>query len=342
MARRLSMAKPTGLDLTARVLIEHRDMTGETRAMARLGPQLRRALAALSLACLPLALGACATPAEAEAAAADVRPADAIPGPALWEVRDEDTTIYLFGTVHVLPEGLDWYDARLARTFATADEIVTEIDTTDVDGVSAAILQAAPLEAGGNLRELMTPENRVQFEAALTRIGLPPTALDAYEPWYAAIVMSLGPLRSAGFNPDSGVEAQLTERAAGKRHVALETIDQQVQMFDGMEQVHQLAYLDAAAEGVAEVLPTVNTMISQWRAGEVTQLGQTLNDDLDDEYLTTRLLINRNMNWAGWIHRRLAEPGTVFVAVGAGHLAGPGSVQDQLAARGLAVSRIWK
>jgi uncharacterized protein YbaP (TraB family) len=309
-----------------------------------LGSQLGKAMATLALACLPLALGACATPAEAEAAANvdDVRPADAIPGPALWELRDEDTTIYLFGTVHVLPEGLDWYDARLARTFTSADEIVTEIDTTDVAGVSAAILGAAPLAAGGNLRELMTPENRVQFEAALTHIGLPPNALDAYEPWYAAIVMSLGPLQSAGFDPDSGVEAQLTERAIGKRHVALETIDQQVQMFDGMEQVHQLAYLDAAAEGVDEVLPTVNTMISQWRAGDVSQLGQTLNDDLDDEYLTTRLLINRNMNWAGWIHRRMAQPGTVFVAVGAGHLAGPGSVQDQLAARGLTVSRIWK
>ncbi|MEO5707381.1 MAG: TraB/GumN family protein, partial [Alteraurantiacibacter sp.] len=286
-------------------------------------------------------MGGCATPAEAEAAA-DVRPADAVPGPALWELRDEDTTIYLFGTVHVLPEGLDWFDARLARTFTSADEIVTEIDTTDVAAVSAAILSAAPLDAGGNLREMMAPQDRIEFEAALTRIDLPPNALDQYEPWYAAIVMSLGPLRSAGFDPDSGVEAQLTERATGKRHVALETIDQQVQMFAGMELPHQLVYLDGAAEGVDEVLPTVNAMISQWRAGDVEQLGVTLDDDLDDDYLTTRLLINRNMNWAGWIQRRMAQPGTVFVAVGAGHLAGPGSVQDQLAARGLTVTRVWK
>jgi uncharacterized protein YbaP (TraB family) len=318
-------------------------MKGQNSVVVRFGARFGRAMAALAGAWLALPLAGCATPAEAgPPTGAEVRPADAIPGPALWELRDEDTTIYLFGTVHVLPEGLEWFDARLDRTFATADEIVTEIDTTDVAAVNSAILGAAPLDDGGNLRELMAPQDRIEFEAALTRIGLPPNALDRYEPWYAAIVLSLGPLQNAGFDPDSGVEAQLSERAAGKRHVALETIEQQVQMFSGMELPHQLAYLDSAAEGVADVLPTVNTMISQWQAGEVEQLGQTLNDDLDDEVLATRLLINRNMNWAGWIHRRMAQPGTVFVAVGAGHLAGEGSVQDQLAARGLTVTRVWK
>lgn len=302
---------------------------------------LRRAAMALAGAWLLPVLGSCATPAEAEASA-EVRPADAVPGPALWVVRDDDTTIYLFGTVHVLPEGLEWYDTRIAGALSSADELVTELNMDDPQAITASILAAAPLPEGQNLRELMTPENRVEFEAALTAIGLPPNALDRYEPWYAAIVLSLGPLQNAGFDPASGVENALAERSAGKRHEALETIAQQVQMFDGMEQVHQLNYVDQAAEGVADVLPTVEAMVSQWRAGDVELLGQTLNDDMDDAYLTTRLLINRNMNWAGWIERRLAQPGRVFVAVGAGHLAGEGSVQDQLRTRGLTVSRIWK
>ncbi|MCX7676523.1 MAG: TraB/GumN family protein, partial [Alteraurantiacibacter sp.] len=61
-----------------------------------------------------------------------------------------------------------------------------------------------------------------------------------------------------------------------------------------------------------------------------------------DGYLYDRLLIQRNANWVRWIERRLEQPGTVFVAVGAGHLAGPGSVQDQLQERGHVVSRIWR
>lgn len=302
---------------------------------------LRKAAVALAGACLLPVLGSCATPADAEAST-EVRPSDAVPGPALWVVRDDDTTIYLFGTVHVLPEGLDWYDTRIAGALSSADELVTELDTSDPQAITSSILAAAPLPEGQNLRELMTPENRIEFESALTAIGLPPHALDQYEPWYAALVLSLGPLQNAGFDPASGVENALAERAAGKQHAALETIEQQVRMFDGMEQVHQLEYLDEAAEGVADVLPTVEAMVSQWREGDVEHLGQTLNDDMDDPYLTNRLLINRNMNWAGWIERRLAQPGRVFVAVGAGHLAGAGSVQEQLRTRGIAVTRIWK
>lgn len=302
---------------------------------------LRKAAKALAGAVLLPLLWSCATPAETPATA-EQPPADAVPGPALWVVRDEDTTIYLFGTVHVLPEGVDWYDARIAAALSSADELVTELNMDDPEAISGSIIAAAPLPEGQNLREMMTPENRVEFEAALTRIGLPPNALDRYEPWYAAIVLSLGPLQNAGFDPATGVENALAERAAGKRHDALETIEQQVQMFDGMEMEHQLNYVDEAAEGVADVLTTVETMVSQWRAGEVDKLGQTLNDDMDDAYLVNRLLINRNMNWAGWIERRLAQPGRVFVAVGAGHLAGEGSVQDQLRNRGLTVTRIWK
>ncbi len=302
---------------------------------------VRKAALALAGACLLPLTGSCATPADAEATT-EQRPADAVPGPALWVVRDEDTTIYLFGTVHVLPEGVEWYDARIAGALSSADELVTELNMDDPQAISASIVAAAPLPEGQNLREMMTQENRVEFEAALAAIGLPPNALDRYEPWYAAIVLSLGPLQNAGFDPATGVENALAERAAGKRHDALETIEQQVQMFDGMELEHQLNYVDEAAEGVADVLTTVETMVRQWRAGEVDQLGQTLNDDMDDAYLVNRLLINRNMNWAGWIERRLAQPGRVFVAVGAGHLAGEGSVQDQLRTRGLTVTRIWK
>ncbi|MXO72221.1 TraB/GumN family protein [Alteraurantiacibacter buctensis] len=302
---------------------------------------VRKAALALAGACLLPLLGSCATPADA-GATTEQRPADAVPGPALWVVRDEDTTIYLFGTVHVLPEGVEWFDTRIAGALSSADELVTELNMDNPEAISGSIIAAAPLPEGQNLRELMTPQNRVEFETALTSIGLPPNALDRYEPWYAAIVLSLGPLQNAGFDPATGVENALAERAAGKRHDALETIEQQVQMFDGMELEHQLNYVDEAAEGVADVLTTVETMVSQWRAGDVDQLGQTLNDDMDDAYLVNRLLINRNMNWAGWIERRLAQPGRVFVAVGAGHLAGEGSVQDQLRTRGLTVTRIWK
>jgi uncharacterized protein YbaP (TraB family) len=76
--------------------------------------------------------------------------------------------------------------------------------------------------------------------------------------------------------------------------------------------------------------------------GDADALAALLNAELDDPVLYQRLLTQRNAHWAGWVEQRLAQPGTVFVAVGAGHLAGADSVQRQLARRGLKVERIWQ
>jgi uncharacterized protein YbaP (TraB family) len=87
---------------------------------------------------------------------------------------------------------------------------------------------------------------------------------------------------------------------------------------------------------------TLDAMVAEWLEGDAVQLAALLNAELTDPVLYERLLTSRNANWAGWIERRLAEPGTVFIAVGAGHLAGRGSVQEQLRDRGLRVKRVWQ
>src|SRR5690606_24862456 len=122
---------------------------------------------------------------------AETPPRGAIPGPALWQLADEDTTIYLFGTVHALPKDKDWFDSRIERAFASADELVTEVDISDVAASGEALQRAGMLPEGQTLRGLMTPENRMEYEAALVALGLPVEALDRLEPWFAAMTLSL-------------------------------------------------------------------------------------------------------------------------------------------------------
>ena len=295
--------------------------------------QLKRFLAATAAA-LSLGAGACAS--------ADLPPPGAVPGPALWQVADEDTTIYLFGTVHALPQTTTWYDSRIQRAFDASDELVTEIDVTGAANSTQALQAASQLPADQSLRTLMAADNRQQYEAALVGLGLPVEALDRYEPWFAAMTLSLLPLLRSGYQTQSGVELSLNGRAGERKRDALETVEQQVALFDTLPQDAQLEFLDETVEKIPEATQTLDAMVAEWLKGDAVQLANLLNAELTDPVLYERLLTSRNASWAGWIENRLEQPGTVFIAVGAGHLAGTGSVQEQLERRGVRVKRIWQ
>ena len=281
-----------------------------------------------------LSLAGCAT--------VDTPPRGAVPGPALWQVADKDTTIYLFGTVHALPKDKPWFDGRIERAFNSSNELVTEIDVGSAAQSATALQAASLLPEGQSLRSMMTPENRQQYEAALVGLGLPVEALDRNEPWFAALTLSLLPLLRSGYDTQSGVELSLGGRAGEKQRGALETIDQQIALFDSMPQDAQLSFLDETVEMLPKAKTTLDEMVAEWIEGDADQLAALMNAELTDPVLRDRLLTSRNANWAGWIENRLDQPGTVFIAVGAGHLAGAGSVQHQLRKRGVKVRRVWQ
>jgi len=291
-----------------------------------------------SAAALSLALGGCVP-----AGRVETPPAGAVPGPALWQVSDKDTTIYLFGTVHALPKDQNWFDGRIERAFNASDELVTEVDIADLSGSSAALQQAGMLPEGESLRGLMTPEDRMEYEAALVTLGIPVETLDRYEPWLAAMTLALLPLLRSGYDTQSGVEMALGQRSGEtKKRGALESIEEQIMLFDGMPREAQLAFLDQTVNQVPQASNSLDAMVAEWIEGDATELARLMNAELGDPALRDRLLIQRNANWADWIERRMDQPGTVFIAVGAGHLAGEGSVQDQLRKRRLKVQRIWQ
>ena len=295
--------------------------------------QLRRFLVAL----LALALPACAP--------IDVAPANAAEayhGPAIWKVADKDTTIYLFGTVHALPKDAQWFSGPVERAYKASNELVTEIPEDDTAGDAKAIAARALLPAGQSLRDMMSPAERMKFEEALIGLGLPIQAMDRFEPWYAAMTLSLLPVMRAGYDPQAGAETKLTAAADGKRKAALETVQQQIDLFDGLPADAQLAFLSETINSVGKAATTLDAMVAEWMKGNADGLAVLLNDELDDPVLYKRLLTDRNTHWAQWIDQRLKQPGTVFVAVGAGHLAGQDSVQVQLRKRGIKARRIWQ
>ncbi|HEX9932044.1 MAG TPA: TraB/GumN family protein [Allosphingosinicella sp.] len=284
-----------------------------------------------------LALAACASQAPRTSAAAE-------PRPALWTLSDADTTIYLFGTIHALPEGTQWRTPALEQAIAASSELVTEIK---LEGNEAAAVAAfARLGLGRGLPPALerVPEGeREKLRQALSSAGLPMAAADRLKTWAVAVTVAQVLFQRAGLNPELGVERSLTRTfsGAGKAMSALETIEEQLGFFDSLPEESQRAFLVGALEGPEEVRRELDRMLAAWRSGDVRAISRTFNDDetLSPELRET-LLVRRNARWAEWLQRRLGQPGTIFVAVGAGHLAGDGSVQEMLRRRGLRTRRV--
>lgn len=286
------------------------------------------AVAPLALLFSPLAFGQAAP---AAAPAVQARPAD----PALWVVRDADTTIYLFGTVHVLKPGLGWFDSAVKAAFDKSDTLVLELIEPEPAAMQALLVKTALAPAGSKpVADQLPADKRDAYLKAMADLGVPPAAFDALQPWVAGITLSVAGLPKLGYDPASGAEKVLTlaARDAGKPVIGLETAEQQLGYFSGMPPALQLAFLGSVVDDYPKLGAELGKMVDQWAAGDPEALGATMNEGMrTTPELAKILLTDRNARWAKWIEARLQTPGTVFLAVGAGHLAGADSVQAFLA-----------
>lgn len=274
---------------------------------------------------LSLALPACGQPAPA------VQQEDA--DPALWVVRDKDTTIYLFGTIHVLKPGLTWFDEAVKKAFDRSGTLVLEMVEPDKETQQRVVISKAFDPAGPPLAEKLPADKRAAFEKALDENKLPRASFERMQPWFAAISLSVLPVQKLGYEAGNGPEGILTAAAKTqkKQVMGLETFEGQMSIFDSLSEKAQIDLLTSTVEELPKAGETMERMVADWTKGNPDGLAATMNESLKESpEVAKALLVDRNAKWAGWIAERMRTPGRVFIAVGAGHLAGPESVQKQL------------
>ena len=311
---------------------------------------LKSLLAATATCALAWAIPAAAqtTPTEAPAAIEALAPVKAPAvsikdvDPALWVVKDEDTTVYLFGSIHILKPGLGWFDDGVKAAFDSSGQLVLELVEPPASEAQALFGKLAMDQQGKTLRSKMTDADRAVYETAVGKLGLPAAALDPFEPWAAAVTLSLVAMQKSGFDSNSGVEKQLTAAAkvSNKPIAGLETMAFQLGVFDTLPESEQITFLVETAKQIDDMGTSMDKMVDMWAAPDPEKLGQLMNEGLTSRTLYDALLTKRNANWAKWISARMAKPGVTFIAVGAGHLAGPTSVQNLLPAYGLNATRV--
>lgn len=262
--------------------------------------------------------------------------------PALWVVRDADTTVYLFGTVHALKPDIHWFDDNVATAFGASDELVLEL-VVPPPAEMIALVKELSETPGVPLSQQVPPEMLQQVRDALTRFGQPANALDNAEPWMAALTLSTLPVHALGYSQQHGGEATLSQAARQQRKPVrgLETAREQLGYFDRLPIETQRAMLAKVIAGMPQVGGTLEKMVRSWSRGDADAIARLVDDDLDSmPGLSDQVVGERNRRWTLWIAERMQRPGTVFVAVGAGHLAGPLSLQTMLGKRGMKVERV--
>lgn len=322
-------------------------------AFDRLGAAAHRLTSTAMGAALGLALTAALVAAPMEAfAQAEVAPAAPAPaatpqaqgqGPALWVIRDADSTLYLFGTVHVLKPDTAWGSAKVDAALDSASDVWFEISNPDDQAAIIPLIQQHGVSPATPLSSLLTPEELVDLDTAAKAIGASGAQLDAFRPWFAGLTLSMAPLMKAGYDPNSGVEMVLKPRAvaAGKTIHGLETLDKQIKVLATLPEDIQLEFLRATLSEFDEAATQLDQMVDAWATGDVEALNRVAVVEMKTEapHIYDALLVQRNTDWANQIQTILAGSGTGFIAVGAAHLTGEDSVQAILAKRGVVAER---
>jgi len=260
--------------------------------------------------------------------------------PALWVVKNAQSTIYLFGTVHLLPSDANWRYPALDKALAASDSLTIELTDDNPANMQALVLQYGVDTTHPLSGQLSAAENATLAKAAQAAdVPGGVQTLEIMRPWLAALTLAIAPLVKAGLDPAQGVDKLLQAQMvkAGKPVNGLETSEQQIRFLSDLPSSLQLDFLRDTLHDVDKDSSELTGLIDAWKAGDTDAIARLEDEDVRKESpeLYRTLIVDRNKAWAEKIAALLRHPGTVFLAVGAAHLAGPDSVQTQLRQMGV-------
>ncbi len=307
-----------------------------------------------------LAIAGLCGPAQAEEAASSLVPQDYDPAPAMWLLEDEDTTIYLLGTVHILPEGFRWRNPQLDAIIDEVDELVLESSDADADAsmehVSGKFIKL--FEDRTPTSQQLTPAARPKWRRLIEMSGQPFDYVDQTPLMFAMMGFGMSGLDFGPSSYEHGVESVLEEIFAdtdrpihsiedtGRVMMSIYRIDDAL-VLHGLEQ-DLLEWDGRDIDMFFGEMPDPSEE-EDWELEHACARGvvqEEMEFGIEDAKLALAfhraLLSSRNERWSAWLEERLDSPGKILVAVGAGHFEGKDSVLHFLSERGLEAVRINK
>lgn len=297
---------------------------------------------AAALAVLAIFFGLCPA---ATLVAAQESPATGEPSRGcLWQVSSEKGTLFLLGTVHLLKPGTHSVSPEAEAAFEQAQTILLELDLDEAESpASLQLFARKALLQGETLEAKVSPETLALATEKTEAMGLPFDRIRNLKPWSLSLSLTLFKLQTLGFDPEHGVDRYYFDQGkqAGKKMGALETMEYQLDLFDGMSDRLQEEFLVQTLGELDQLGEETEQLVQAWSGGQVEVLEELMQKSFQDyPNLYQRLVVDRNRNWVLRIEPLLDRPGTTLVVVGALHLVGADSVVELLRKQGYAVKQL--
>jgi uncharacterized protein len=259
-------------------------------------------------------------------------------------LHGKHNTVYILGSIHVLRPSDYPLAPAVLNAYGNANSIFMEVNLAEIDSqrMQTELLASARLPEGKTLPVIMGDARYKRAQALAREVGIDLGIFDAFAPWFAAEAISQLQLQQLGFQPQSGVEMFFLERARadGKSVAGLETVHDQIALFDALSMDQQADYLVSSLEEAHDLPKEVDAMVHAWAGGDTQWFADQLKSEIGrDPVLYDSVLVARNRKWVPKIEALLNDDKNYLVIVGTGHLVGTGSVIALLKKDGIAAAQ---
>jgi uncharacterized protein YbaP (TraB family) len=263
----------------------------------------------------------------------------------VWAIRGPHSTLYLAGSVHLLPANDSTLPPGFAHAYADSKRLVMEMDLGKIDPLAVAswMMEHGALPRGTSLRSILGEQRYTRVSSVAADLGVSTEILDTQAPWVVGLELTDLEYLHQGFDPQQGVEEQLVRRAEndGKPTAGLETLSEELGGLEALSREDQVRMLDQTMDELKDSQEEMREILAAWRSGNAAKLATLLSSEYSSfPALYRPLVTERNQRWLPQIEQLLKGDDNCMVIVGSLHLVGDGGLLDLLRKDGFAPTQL--
>ncbi|GEB70652.1 MULTISPECIES: TraB/GumN family protein [Pseudoalteromonas] len=271
---------------------------------------------------------------------------NSLAAPALYKVEKNGTSSYLFGTVHVGDASMKGLPEKVTKAIDQSEQVVVEVDISKLTPLQMQqrSMPFMMLKDGKTLQTELSKQNYSKLKDYFSKKSIDIAMFNGLKPWAVMVTMMQIEFQNAGFSDQTGIDKQVLAYAK-KQNITigeLETLEQQLQMFDGMALLSN-EMIEETFEQLADINTYFIKLVNAWKNGDMDTLTEYYNMSFDEsnygEISEQVMLVNRNDKWVEQLVPRLTKE-KLFIAVGALHLPEQHGLIKQLKDKGFSVTRL--